>query len=95
LKKLKHRYQQLGFEGPLSFTTDQCCHEKNFLEKTLGLNSGDAANNNVENETGEAMETYEVVSMPSPPRVASTVVVADLFVGDKLADISLTILISP
>lgn len=89
LMKLKHRYELLGFEGPLSFTTDRCCQDRTSLETTLALNSvadpdvddtdiqGDRAG-----EEDESTEVFEVVSLPSEPRLASTSQQTDLFVAE-------------
>ena len=70
--------------GPDSFTTDRCCHEKKFLEKTLSLDPIDEDNESEESEVDDgtfATELYDVVALPSPSKVAYTSEIAQLHVG--------------
>jgi hypothetical protein len=86
LKRLRCRYDAHGFDAPQSFTTDRCCHERAFLERTFGLESidnGDESDEStVEAEGDGDFEIYEAVSLPSTPKVAYTREIADLYVGE-------------
>ena len=86
LKKVKGRYKLHGFKGPVSFTTDRCCQERNFLNEVFEL-SQDESNLNVTDEA-EAhdnvsdSEVVDVVALPTRPKTACTVDIADLLVGE-------------
>jgi hypothetical protein len=83
-QKLKQRYQLFGFDGPFSFTTDRCCHERTFLGRTLGLDStiSDSDEESVNGEDTEDVEIYEAVTLPNAPKVATTSAVTSDFVGE-------------
>jgi hypothetical protein len=93
LNRLRSRYDAQGFDGPHSFTTDRCCHERAFLERTFRLKSIDDGNESDES-TAEAendgdFEVYEAVSLPSTPKVAYTREISDLNVGEIVEFFSL------
>ena len=90
VKQLKFRYENFGFEGPYSFTTDRCCQERRYWNENLRFADATDAASRVAAEEDEEEDSRNVankvsvtfVSLPRPPRVAVSKPVADAFVDE-------------
>eukprot|EP00984_Skeletonema_dohrnii_P038671 scaffold42201_cov150-Skeletonema_dohrnii-CCMP3373.AAC.1 len=79
-RQLRKRFDIHGFDGPLSVTTDRCCHERYFWNGVFGPMNADAAENAhlLPGDTDE----IEVVHPPHNARCAYDTEVAGALVGE-------------
>ena len=83
LKKLKRRYELMGYKSPESFATDRCCHERSYWTRVLELGQA------LESEDVQHMDLddddfveVDVVEMPHEAKVATTLDMTNIFVGE-------------
>ena len=78
VKNIKHRYEMLGYEGPMTATTDRCCQERPFWKRALGLVEDHF---NTKSICDDDLCEVEVVRAPFEALVATKSDTAMLFVG--------------